>query len=220
MRADEKALAPAQNLENSGDGINGWKKRLVGAAGSRSRFWVRCHAGLLQTRLGNGVGYLTRMGRGIRNCRRGESGLRLGGWLLAFAGAVHELVDAGLEAAGAVGEEEQVRNVPDAEALLELKANVALGGFEAGNRVLLGLRDIGDVAIDGDVYASGFCAGIERDLANVTEADAGIGKLALNHDTDLEAQGLGHPILMMLARAVFEHGEAPGARTMLKAKPE
>ena len=52
--------------------------------------------------------------------------MRLGGRLLALAGAVHELVDAGLEAAGAVGEEEQVRNVPDAEALLELKANCLL----------------------------------------------------------------------------------------------
>src|SRR5580692_2174487 len=140
-----------------------------------------------------------------------ESGLRLGGWLLTFAGAVHELVDAGLEASGTVGEEEQVRYVADAEALFELEANVAFGGFEAGNSVLLGLRDIGDVAIDGDVYASGFCTGIERDFADVTEADAGVRKLALNHDTDLNAQALCHPVLMMLARAVFEHGEAPGA---------
>jgi hypothetical protein len=36
--ADEKALAFAQDLENSGEGINGWRKRRVGAAGSSSRF--------------------------------------------------------------------------------------------------------------------------------------------------------------------------------------
>ncbi len=38
MRADEKALALAQDLENRGDGIDGWRKRQVGTAGSRSQF--------------------------------------------------------------------------------------------------------------------------------------------------------------------------------------
>src|SRR5580658_744079 len=130
---------------------------------------------------------------------------------LAFARTIHELLDASLEAAGAVGDEAELRNVADAHALLQFKANVALGGFEAGDSVLFGLLDIGHGAIDSHIDAGRFAARIEDHFADVTEGDARIGQLAFDHGPDLLAQGFGHAILMMFTRSMLRHDVLPSS---------
>ena len=83
---------------------------------------------------------------------RGVGGGRLGRVLVALAGAVHQLLDARLEAAGAVGQEGQVRYVTDAHALLQLIADIAFSGFKAGDGIFFGLFDVLDRGVPGDGY--------------------------------------------------------------------
>ena len=125
--------------------------------------------------------------------------------LLALAGAVHQFVDAGLEAAGAVGKEGQVGDVAHAHALFDLEADVALGGFKPGDGVFFGLGDVGDCAVEGDVDARGLAAGVEHHFADVAEGDARIDELALDHGADLFAQRFGYAVLMMFASPVLRH---------------
>jgi len=51
--------------------------------------------------------------------------------LLPLSGAIHQLDDARLESAGAIGEKGEVRHVADAHPLLQLIADVALGSLQA-----------------------------------------------------------------------------------------
>jgi hypothetical protein len=99
--------------------------------------------------------------------------------------------------------------VPDSHALFQLVANVALGGFEAGDGVDLGLGDIWYGVVDGDVNSGGFATGIQYHLGDVTERDARVRKLAFDHGADLFAQRLSDAILMMLSCSVFRHRRLP-----------
>jgi hypothetical protein len=125
---------------------------------------------------------------------------------LTFPGTAHEFFDARLQAAGAIGEKDQVGNMADAEAFLQFEADVAFGGFQAGEGILLGFLNVGAGNGDGYVDPSGFTASIQGNLAYMAVGDAWIDELALDHGADLEAQGLGHAVLMMFSRSMLWHG--------------
>jgi len=93
--------------QNSRTGNPAWTPARVGVGATSwdrqepfpARGWTPW--GLLQSWLGGGLGQGlgNLIGVGIRVCGGRDGGLRLGGRLLALAGAVHELIDAGLEPA-------------------------------------------------------------------------------------------------------------------------
>src|SRR5271157_4918984 len=74
------------------------------------------------------------------------------GCLLSLAMPVHQLIDARLKAARAVGKKAEFGHVAHAHPLLEFIANVALGGLQASHRLFLGCGNVLDSAVHGHIH--------------------------------------------------------------------
>jgi len=66
--------------------------------------------------------------------------------------------NARLETTRPIGEESQFRNVAHTHPLLQFVADVSLGGFKAGDGLLLGLGDVGDGVVESHVDPCRFTA--------------------------------------------------------------
>ena len=125
--------------------------------------------------------------------------------LLPLAMPVHQLIDARLKAARAVGKEAEFGHVAHPHPFLELIADVALGGFQASHCLFFGFGNVLDGAVHGHIHPRRLAAGIQRHLGDIAEIDARVHQLALDEHADLHAQRLRHAVLMVLPSSVLRH---------------
>src|ERR1700752_90418 len=124
---------------------------------------------------------------------------------LTFAMAAEQVVNARLHLFRPVDVKDKVRSVPDAHTLVELVADVSASGHQAFESVGLFLL----TTLNGYVNLRGLPSGVKEDLSNVRKADAGVGKLPLDHGADFVAQCSRNAISVILTCPGFRHLMSP-----------
>jgi hypothetical protein len=121
--------------------------------------------------------------------------------LFALAGSGEEFFHAAGHFFGAIDGEGEFRNMADAHAVSELRADVGAGGheaFEGGVFLFFG-------AVDGDEDAGGFAAGREDDIGDIAGSDAWVGEFPFKHCADLFGEGVGDSVAVIRSSSLLRH---------------
>lgn len=139
-----------------------------------------------------------------RTCNRNRR--TLGRSLLPLLRPPQQLIDARLKFLRTIHVEAQVRHPAYPKPRQQLMPDISLGRHQRRHRLLFGFQ----AAIHRNINARRLVARIHLHFRYIAESNPRIGKLALQHRTDLFPQTFRHPVSMVHTRSWLCHTFLPG----------